>query len=262
MIKDNNQKTYTASSIVQYYAQLKALQPAEQKVLACLKRKLSRITMLDLGVGGGRTTQYFAPLVEEYIGIDYSPEMIASCKQRFSLTDLSLSLEVGDARDLSRFRENYFDFILFSFNGVDYISHSDRLQVFQEISRVGKPGGYFCFSSHNLQNLEQEFRWQNKLSFNPFSSYVNLVMWAILRGCNFSISLDKLKASDYVIVRDEPHNFRLHTYYVRPAKQLEQLELYFRDIKVYSWKTGKEINSTSKLNSNIDAWLYYLCVIR
>ena len=87
-------------------------------------------------------------------------------------------------------------------------------------------------------------------------------MWAILRGCNFSISLDKLKASDYVIVRDEPHNFRLHTYYVRPTKQLEQLESYFRDIKVYSWKTGKEISSNSELNSNINGWLYYFCVIR
>ncbi|MFM7437842.1 MAG: class I SAM-dependent methyltransferase, partial [Snowella sp.] len=97
MLEDNNQKTYAASSIVKYYAHLKALQPAEETVLAWLKKQSFTMKMLDLGVGGGRTTQYFAPLVEEYIGIDYSPEMIASCKQRFSLTNLSLSFEVGDA---------------------------------------------------------------------------------------------------------------------------------------------------------------------
>ena len=262
MVEENNQKTYAASSIVRYYAYLKRLQPAEETVLAWLREQLFEMKMLDLGVGGGRTTQHFAPLVGEYIGLDYSPEMIAACKQRFSLTEPAVSLEVGDARDLSRFRDNYFDFILFSFNGIDYISHCDRLQVFQEINRVGKSGGYFCFSSHNIQSLEQEFDWRNKLSFNPVSSYVKLVMWAILRGYNLSINLDKLKASDYVIIRDEPHNFRLHTYYVRPAEQIHQLESHFQDIKIYSWKTGKDISIGSELTSNIDMWLYYFCVIR
>ena len=262
MVKENNQKTYTASSIVRYYAQLKALQPAEETVLACLREQLLKMKMLDLGVGGGRTTQHFAPLVSEYIGLDYSSEMIAACKQRFSLSHPAISLEVGDARDLSRFSDNYFDFILFSFNGIDYISHRDRLRVFQEINGVGKSGGYFCFSSHNIQGLEQEFDWRNKLNFNPFSSYVNLVMWAIMRGCNLSMSLHKLKASNYVIIRDEPHNFRLHNYYVRPAEQVKQLEPYFRNIKIYSWKTGREINGEKELLLNTDMWLYYLCVIR
>lgn len=262
MIEDSNQKTYAVRSIVQYYANLRALQPAEETVLSLLRGRLSSLRMLDLGVGGGRTTQYFAPLVAEYVGLDYSPEMITTCQKRFATSSKKLLFEVGDARNLSRFNDNYFDFILFSFNGIDYISHSDRLQVFSEISRVSKSGGYFCFSSHNLQGMEREFAWRNQLSLNLLATYINLVMWAILRWCNRSINLTNLKASNYAIVRDEPHNFRLHTYYIRPQEQLKQLEAKFKDIEIYSWKSGRKISGESELLSNTDMWLYYLCLVR
>jgi len=72
MIKDKNQQTYRDPSIVGYYAQLTALQPAEKTILTLLQERLSTMKMLDLGVGAGRTTKYFAPLVGEYIGVDYS----------------------------------------------------------------------------------------------------------------------------------------------------------------------------------------------
>jgi len=262
MPKDNNHKTYTARPIVDYYTQLRALQPAEETVLSLLQGQLSTMKMLDLGVGGGRTTHYFAPLVREYVGIDYSPEMITACKKRFAGISGNFFFEVGDARHLSQLKDNYFDFILFSFNGIDYISHSERSQVWQEISRVGKSGGYFCFSSHNLQGMEQEFAWHNQFNFNPLATYTNLVMWAILRCCNLSITLEKLNASDYAIIRDETHNFSLHTYYVRPQQQIHQLELNFKHIKIYSWKSGREISSERELLSNSEMWLYYLCVIK
>ena len=80
MITDTNQQTYTDRSIVRYYARLTALQPAERTILTLLQKRLSKMKMLDLGVGAGRTTNYFAPLVAEYIGVDYSAEMIAACR--------------------------------------------------------------------------------------------------------------------------------------------------------------------------------------
>ncbi|GBD51465.1 hypothetical protein BGM30_05580 [Microcystis aeruginosa NIES-298] len=36
---------------------------------------------------------------------------------------------MADARNLEQFADNYFDFILFSFNDIDYISHADRFLV-------------------------------------------------------------------------------------------------------------------------------------
>ena len=135
---DRNATTYAAADIVRYYSQLNRLQPAEAALLERLRHLLPGMKMLDVGVGGGRTTRHFAPLAQHYIGIDYSPEMVAACQQRFGEFGDSISFEICDARGLRQFDDNSFDFILFSFNGIDYVSHEDRLKIFQEIKRVGK----------------------------------------------------------------------------------------------------------------------------
>jgi ubiquinone/menaquinone biosynthesis C-methylase UbiE len=261
MINENNQKTYATASIVQYYAQLHQLQPAEITVLTLLQDQLLDMKMLDIGVGGGRTTHHFSSAVAEYTGIDYSTDMIAACQARFTASSPTATFAVCDARDMSRFADNSFDFILFSFNGIDYISHGERLQVFHEILRIGKPGGYFLFSSHCLENFECTFSWTKQFHPNPLQTYVNWVMLVLLRLFNFSVSLKQLKASDHIVVKDESHNFALNTYYVRTKEQINQLEPNFRDIKIYSWKSGVELTSDQALRDNSDLWLYYLCVI-
>ncbi|PSB08155.1 class I SAM-dependent methyltransferase [filamentous cyanobacterium CCP1] len=259
---EHNYQVYMSSSIVQHYSQLRQLQPAEHIILDLLRNEWSRMKMLDIGVGGGRTTQHFSRVVQEYVGIDYAKEMIAVCQKRFPPSSQSRVFEVVDARDMKQFQDNSFDFILFSFNGIDSLSHLDRLQVFQEVRRVGKPGGYFFFSSHNLQGLERQFTWQNQISLNPLNTYVNLIMFALLRFFNRSISLQQIKHSNYEIIQDESHNFRLKQYYIRPQEQLNQLEADFDNIRIYSWKSGLEITTQRELSVNADMWLYYLCKIK
>ncbi len=187
--------------------------------------------------------------------------MIAACRQRFSVSSQNISLEVADARSMNQFADNSFDFILFSFNGIDYVSHRDQLQVFKEVQRVGKPGCYFFFSSHNLQGIAREFDYKKQIRLNPFKTYVNLAMFAFLKLFNFSMTHDQLKTADYLIIRDESHNFRLQTYYIRPQAQIQQLASHFNNIEIYSWKTGLKILDESDQSINSDMWLYYLCVI-
>jgi ubiquinone/menaquinone biosynthesis C-methylase UbiE len=153
----DNQITYATQGIVQYYTQLKALQPAEQVVFDRLRSQLPNFKMLDIGVGAGRTTQHFQPQVSEYVGIDDSVEMIQACRQRFPQVSPT-AFQVCNARDMACFEDDTFDFILFSFNGIDYVSHDDRLRILKEIHRIGKPGAIFCFSSHNLQVVLQPDR--------------------------------------------------------------------------------------------------------
>ncbi len=260
-MNDKNYQTYSKPLIVNYYQQLQKLQPAEATIIKRLEKKLPEMKMLDLGVGGGRTTKYFSPLVKEYIGIDYSAAMITACQQRF-INQAHCKLSIGDVRDLSYFEDNYFDFILFSFNGVDYISHEERLNVFQEISRVGKSGSYFFFSTHNLQAIEPKFNWNNHLSFNPFKTYIDLVMYAFFRGFNPALNYQKIKQKSYAIIRDESHNFNLRTYYIRASEQIKQLQSNFENIQVYSWKTGLELSTDNEMISCNDMWLYYLCSIK
>jgi ubiquinone/menaquinone biosynthesis C-methylase UbiE len=42
---------------------------------------------------------------------------------------------------LSRFPAGWFDFVLFSYNGIDFVDHAGRLQVLKEIARVLASGG-------------------------------------------------------------------------------------------------------------------------
>ncbi|NEO84845.1 MAG: class I SAM-dependent methyltransferase, partial [Spirulina sp. SIO3F2] len=63
MTSDKNQHVYTEPQIVHHYAQLQQLQAAEQAILKQLQPQLATMRMLDLGVGGGRTTHHFAPRV-------------------------------------------------------------------------------------------------------------------------------------------------------------------------------------------------------
>ena len=261
MTNARNLKTYESDGIVQHYAQLQQLQPAESAILTQLKNQLPTMTMLDMGIGGGRTTQHFAQLAADYRGIDYSAGMIRACQKRYAGILDPNSFTVCDARDMGCFGDNTFDFILFSFNGIDYIEHCDRIQVLREIQRVGKPGGYFCFSTHNLQGIEQVFNWRSQLSYNPVNTYIELVIWALYRLFNRSYSLQQLQSSAHAMIRDEPHNFRLRTYHIRPQEQLDQLESGFRNIKVYSWQRGIEI-SHEDLPAILEMWLYYFCEIK
>jgi ubiquinone/menaquinone biosynthesis C-methylase UbiE len=257
---EHNYQAYKDRRIVQHYSQLCQLQSAERTILNLLRSEWSSMKMLDVGIGGGRTTQHFSRIVQEYVGIDYSEEMIAVCQKRFPSE--SSVFEVADARDLSQFPDDSFDFILFSFNGIDVLPHGDRLRVLQEVRRVGKPGGYFCFSSHNLQGIERAFHWRNQISLNPVKTYVNLVMLGLLRFFNRSTSPQQIRQSAYEIIQDESHNFRLKQYYIRPQEQIKQLAADFDNIKIYSWNSGLQITTQQGLITNTDMWLYYLCRIK
>jgi ubiquinone/menaquinone biosynthesis C-methylase UbiE len=218
--------------------------------------------MLDIGVGGGRTTVHFAKAVEEYWGVDYSEEMIAACRKRFEADSRRVRFAVCDARAMTICPDGFFSFILFSFNGIDYVSHQDRLRVFKEVQRVARPGGLFCFSTHNLQAL-QRFELKAQLCKDIRRTAENLSEWLLLRCYyNHILSLQKLRRSSYAIVNDGVHGKGLLTYYIRPAEQLKQLRSFrFDNVRVYRLSTGDVVGDEIELNSVDDAWLYYLCTI-
>lgn len=108
-----------------------------------------RLKVLDLGVGAGRTTKYLAELSIEYVGIDYSKGMIEIAKHKYKDYN-NVKFYVADAQNLNFLEDEYFDFIIFSYNGIDYVDYDSRIKIFKEIYRLTKFGGRFCFSTHNL----------------------------------------------------------------------------------------------------------------
>ena len=251
-----NKDTYEAHDVVRHYATQKYLQKPEETILNIFRDKLKPMKMLDIGVGAGRTTPYFASHVAEYVGIDCSANMIKACEQQFRDFHKNISFKVCDVRSMKIFDNNYFDFILFSFNGLDYISHEDRLLALQQIRRVCKRGGFFCFSAHNLQSIANLYAIRSKHPAKLlYRIFVRNPLLTVLNG-----RFDKIKKHGYAIIRDSSHWFRLKTYYIHPGEQVKQLDnLGFNHIRIYSLD-GKEVEEVSRFErTSANSWLYYLC---
>jgi SAM-dependent methyltransferase len=151
---DPNILTYNVPAVAEYYAALNYLTPCERLLFDQYLQ--SGMAILDLGVGGGRTTAYLSPIAGRYVGVDYAPEMIAACRKKFPRREF----EVGNAADLSRFTSSTFDAVVMAFNGIDYVTPDEsRLRALREIRRVLKPEGILIFSSHNPRSIWVRASW-------------------------------------------------------------------------------------------------------
>jgi ubiquinone/menaquinone biosynthesis C-methylase UbiE len=113
-------------------------------------------SILDLGVGGGRTTPYLSARASRYVGVDYAREMIALCQRKFP----GVSFVVADAAMLSAFADARVGAAVMAFSGVDYVlPESSRRAAVAEIHRVLKPSGVFIFSSHNPHAIWHRPAW-------------------------------------------------------------------------------------------------------
>lgn len=209
--------------------------------------------MLDLGVGGGRTTLHFAPRVQSYLGVDYAPAMVAACQARFS-DHPAWRMEVADARRMFRYPDHSFDFVLFSFNGIDYLeTEEDRRSALQEIRRVLTPGGVFAFSTHNLRALRTlgRIRW----TFSPHKLLRRIVRFLRLRIRHGDPRT--LLRQDRVWIDDGTFEGRLCTSYSKPEIVLAELEqTFFPPPLLFGLDGTPRFPPFERVE---DPWLYYLC---
>ena len=66
----DNLSSYEEPALVEALSTHSELQSPERAILDRITTWLSGKRMLDLGVGGGRTTLHFAPVAGSYVGID------------------------------------------------------------------------------------------------------------------------------------------------------------------------------------------------
>lgn len=252
MDSSKNKFTYNSPIIVQHYKSASGLQQPENTILEILRNKLSEMKMLDIGVGAGRTTNFFGPLVKEYMGIDYSEQMIRHCKELYKKPNVLF--ETKDLRTLSTFPDKSYDFILISFNSIDYISAIEREEALKQIKRILAPQGYFCFSTHNILSVE---------NLHKFVMRKNLfkVLKTALQKIRFRkmYNVGELIRKPFETINDGTFNFGLQTFYINPHFQIESLlALGFRDIKIFNLSEGTEITREEAEKSK-DFYLYYLC---
>jgi ubiquinone/menaquinone biosynthesis C-methylase UbiE len=152
-----NLDTWNQPEVASYYSSLDYLTPCERLLFDEYLRP--RMAILDLGVGGGRTTPYLSSIASRYVGADYAAEMIAACQKKFP----NLEFKTVDAADLSVFASSSFDAVVMAFNTLDnVIPDESRHQALREIHRVLKPQGTLIFSSHNMRAILVRASWNRQ----------------------------------------------------------------------------------------------------
>ncbi len=253
----SNKSIYESEDIVSVYANETGLQPAEETIINQLRDKLSNMRVLDIGIGAGRTTACLAGYTKDYVGIDNSEKMIKFCKKRFEVSQANLSFKVCDVRSMDIFEDNVFDFILFSYNGIDCMPYRDRAKALQEIQRVSKPGGILCFSTHNFRYIDHLKRFA--IGKNPLRLMRLIVRYMYSKYIVWQRDSDK--GIKHAIIRDGGDDFRLKTCYIEPLEQIKKLEgIGFQNIRIFSEVTGNELENISNIDgTKDDRWIYYVC---
>lgn len=135
---------YNSTAIAARYGRHEYITPCERLLFGAYIKP--GMAILDIGVGGGRTSQHLAGNASRYVGIDYASEMISICRKKYPQWEFC----VGSATDLSRFQSGSFDVAVMSYNMIDdLIPDQNRRLCLQECHRVLRKNGLLIFSSHN-----------------------------------------------------------------------------------------------------------------
>jgi SAM-dependent methyltransferase len=199
--------------------------PAEQFIFAEERARIEAGSVLDIGVGAGRTTAYLASVAGQYYAVDYSPAMIGYCRRRFP----NLEFILADAADMSMLANGSFSFILFSFNGIDSVDHAHRLRILGEVRRLLAPGGRFAFSAHNraYRDIQREPRFRRPLRLR------GVARTGVEIANHLRVRRRSYQCREYELINDPPHLFSVITYYISRQAQIAQLEARgFRVLKV------------------------------
>jgi len=144
----NNTKAYLSPEVVSHYADLNYLTPCERVLFS--RYITPGMSVLDVGVGGGRTARFLSERPGRYVAIDCSEAMLRQCRHKFP----ELEFLRADASDLTLFPNASFDCIVMAFNVLGHlVPGSTREGCLAECRRVLKNNGLLIFSLHNPRAL-------------------------------------------------------------------------------------------------------------
>ena len=222
-----NRGTWKLPATVRQFERLEGwTDPGEQAAVAYVAAEVGSRPILDIGVGAGRTTTILQAISRDYIGIDYTKEMVDACRARHP----DARIEHMDARDLSAFADNQFALVVFSFNGIDAVDLDDRHKVLREVHRVLQPDGLFIVSAHNRDGpgFGEQPHLHLAFSWNPLK--LGWRTWRLARSLvptfrNFRRYRGLNEAhDDWAIMNAGAHDFGIVIMYTTLAEQRRQLQ--------------------------------------
>jgi SAM-dependent methyltransferase len=221
-----NRSTWRAPGTVASYLRLQGwTDPGEEAAIERVAQEVRAQPILDIGMGTGRTTNLLRALSGDYLGIDYTAEMVEAARQAHPYAHF----EHMDARDLGALPAGHFALAVFSFNGIDSVAPADRLRVLREVHRVLRPGGLFVVSAHNRHGpgMGERPRLHVPFSWNPLR-----LAWRLARSLRTLPAAlrnhRRLRAAnevhdDWAVLNCGAHDFNLLVVYTSLAAQQRQL---------------------------------------
>jgi len=254
---------YNSPAIVAGYGQRKYITPCERLLFSTYIKP--GVAILDIGVGGGRTSPYLAGKSSHYVGIDYAPEMVRICREKYPQWEY---LEAS-ATDLSPFQSESFDAVVLSYNMLDdLMSDESRRRCLLECRRVLRENGFLIFSSHNPRAIfvrpEREKTDSPSSAYRPAlsgfipalfrktlhlsASHFAAVCASVRRVFSYGIKRPFWRGEGYM-----PDYENLMTHFATPRKMIAELVRYgFRFIALQ----GDDYPKKSHLL--ITEWYYYV----
>jgi SAM-dependent methyltransferase len=111
-------------------------------------------TILELGPGHGRWTQYLKDLCDELILVDLAENCIEACRSRFA-ADGHIKYFVNDGKSLAAIADRSVD-LAFSFDSLVH-AEADALESYaRELARVLKPDGVGFIHHSNMAELRSK----------------------------------------------------------------------------------------------------------
>ena len=222
-----NRRAWQLPATVRAYQRLQGwTDPGEKAALDHVAVEVRSRPILDIGVGAGRTTALLQAISTQYVGIDYTEQMVQACRARYP----DARILKMDARDLSLFDDNQFALVVFSFNGIDAVDLADRHRVLRQVHRVLQPDGLFIVSAHNRLGPAhgEQPRWQVRFSWNPLK--LAWRVWRSTRSLVQSVAnhrrLRVLNEThkEWAIMNSAAHDFGIVIMYTTLAEQKRQLQ--------------------------------------
>lgn len=182
--------------------------------------------ILDIGIGAGRTVAPLRAYSQDYVGVDYTREMVEHCQRRYP----GVRFVHADARSMHMLEDAGFDLVFFSCNGISMVDHPGRLAILGEVRRVLAPDGIFIFSTCNRQSPlhRSAFIWPRfQSTANPAKLLVRtgrFIGESAFRAMNrLSHIRHEIKCEEYAVINDECHHYRTMLYFISPEQQVKQL---------------------------------------
>ena len=230
MLGSVNHRYYETIGVAEQYGEDSDVIGAEDVILDFLRNDARRESVLEIGIGGGRTTPHLLAMTKDYVGVDYSTRMVEICRRKFD----SLFM-VCDARNMSTFKDERFSTVVFWGNGIDEVSAQDRHLVLTEINRVLKKDGLFTLSSHNLD-------WNGIPAYmlEGFSLSRKTIRDNVMRAGLYVFGRatqiwSKIRRKGYAVIweYEEPEKVAVPRYFIEQSTQVQQLlEAGFDEVQV------------------------------